>query len=152
MKLWCNWYQCAIVEERAAACVFEGGSSHPTMHCWRGLLYGCTVQKDRWRAILCEKQAIVLPQYRKQGSEWRNSLYIHYCTQHWNLPTVNIYSSYSVRGSYQRELNICRPRSPVSSRCSHQQFIQLTLIWSINSHSYFYMTCPIYISCFSQYN
>lgn len=49
-----------------AACVFEGGSSHPTMLCWRGLLYSCTVQMDKWRAILHKKQAIVLPQYRKR--------------------------------------------------------------------------------------
>jgi len=45
--------------------VFEGGSSHPTMHCWRRLLYGCTVQTDRWKAILYKEQAIVLPQYKK---------------------------------------------------------------------------------------
>lgn len=87
-----------------AACVFEGSSSHPTMHCWRRLLYSYTVQTDRWRAILHREQAIVLPQRRKslQVKE-----FIVDCTHWWNS-VDQIYRVYTVQYAVsETNTNIC---------------------------------------------
>lgn len=59
----------------------------------RAPVCACTVQTDRWGAILHEKQAIVLPQYRKTAA----SSGIH-CGLHTTLKyvdaTVNMYLQY----------------------------------------------------------